>query len=126
MTRIERATKWVRGNRAQKVLAFFIFSRWLSYITDKPVPALPVTVLLTILIGAKIPWLIFSTSVKNLIVEDVPERHRYEDFKTLFGTDEVIHVVLKGNDDFTPTYFDREQELPYLCSLLYTKRPEKI
>ena len=90
---------------------FHFFSRWLSYIADKPIPALLVIVFLTILIGAKIPWLFFSTSVKNLIVDDVPERHQYEEFKTLFGTDEVIHVVLKGNDVFTPAYFDQLQHL---------------
>ena len=89
----------------------YIFSRWLPYIADKPIPTLLVIIFLTILIGAKIPWLIFSTSIQNLIVDDVPERHRYEEFKTLFGTDEVIHVVLKGNDVFTPAYFDQLQHL---------------
>ena len=90
---------------------FFFLSQWLSYIADKPVPALLIIILLTALIGAKIPRLIFSTSVQNLIVDDVPERHRYEEFKTLFGTDEIIIVVLKGNDVFTPAYFERLQHL---------------
>jgi predicted RND superfamily exporter protein/CRP-like cAMP-binding protein len=95
----------------ERVNRFFFFSRWLSYIADKPVFALLAILIFTILIGAKIPWLTFSTSMRNLIVDDVPERVRYEEFKALFGTDEIIHVVIKGDGVFSPPFFEQLQTL---------------
>jgi hypothetical protein len=89
----------------------FFFSRWLSYIADKPFITLLGILLFTVLVGAKIPWLTFSTSVRNLIVDDVPERLRYEEFKALFGTDEIIHVVMKGDDVFSSLFFSQIRNL---------------
>ena len=89
----------------------FFFSRWLSYIADKPFITLLSILLFTVLVGAKIPLLTFSTSVRNLIVDDIPERLRYEEFKGLFGSDEIIHVVIKGDDVFSPSFFSQIRNL---------------
>lgn len=87
------------------------FSRWLSYIADKPFIILLGILLFTVLVGAKIPWLTFSTSVRNLIVDEIPERLRYEEFKALFGSDEIIHVVIKGDDVFSSSFFSQIRNL---------------
>lgn len=88
-----------------------ILFHWLSYIAGKPTFVLISIVLLTVLIGARIPWLTFSTSVRSLVVDDVPERARYEEFKALFGSDEVIIVTVKGDDVFTSPFFKQLQTL---------------
>ena len=89
----------------------FFFSRWLSYIADKPFITLLGILIITALVGANIPWLTFSTSVRNLIVDDIPERLRYEEFKALFGSDEIIHVVIKGDDVFSSSFFSQIRNL---------------
>lgn len=86
-------------------------SRWLSCVANRPVSILILILTLTVLIGAKVPWLIFSASMRELIVDDVPERQCYDEFKALFGTDEIIQVVVKGEDIFSPPFFTQLRNL---------------
>jgi predicted RND superfamily exporter protein/GGDEF domain-containing protein len=89
----------------------FSLSRWLSYVAKNPVRVLLIILILTVPISAKIPMLNFSMSLHDLIVDDTPERLRYDNFKALFGTDEVIHVVVKGDDLFSPPFFAQLRNL---------------
>jgi diguanylate cyclase (GGDEF)-like protein len=55
--------------------------------------------------GWQLPNLSFKTSVYDLQIEDLPETARYNDFKKLFGSDEIIRVVVKCSNVFDPITF---------------------
>jgi predicted RND superfamily exporter protein len=56
--------------------------------------------LITALFAWRVPYLSFKTSVYDLIIEDLPETARYEAFKEIFGSDELIRVVVKADNLF--------------------------
>ena len=89
----------------RQIVKSFSLSHWLAYLAKNPGQVLFFILIVTVPISAKIPTLDFSMSVHDLIVDDTPERLRYDNFKALFGTDEVIHVVVKGDDLFSPPFF---------------------
>jgi len=90
----------------ERFIRSFSLHRWLNWIADRSGTVLILTLIFTGLMGARIPWLNFSVSVRDLIVDSLPERKQYDAFKTLFGSDEIIHVVVKGDDIFSPSFFD--------------------
>ena len=80
---------------------------WLTRIARHPVAVLMIILAVTALIVCNIPWLTFSATVRDLIVEDLPERHDYDDFKVLFGSDEIVQIVARSDNIFAPHSFDR-------------------
>jgi diguanylate cyclase (GGDEF)-like protein len=54
----------------------------------------------TLLFAAYLPRLVFSTSVHDLIIEDLPETRQYEHFKSLFGSEEIIRIVVTCDNVF--------------------------
>jgi len=93
--------------------------RFLKYLTFEYMPEYlekwPKTVILTILaltclFALQIPNLSFSTSVYDLVIEDLPETARYKAFKEVFGSDEIIRVVVRSENVFDPLVF-RQLEL---------------
>ncbi len=89
----------------------FSLQRWLTWVAMHPRSVLIGILILTALAGTGIPRLTFSHAANELMVDGLPERQRYEDFKALFGSDEIIRVVVKGGDMFTPEAFDRLRSL---------------
>ena len=69
--------------------------------------ALVVIAALTLLFAAFIPRLAFKTSIHDLIIEDLPENGQYESFKAVFGSEEIIRLVVKCNDIFYPLNFQK-------------------
>jgi predicted RND superfamily exporter protein len=69
--------------------------------------AMTVIVALTLLFAAFIPGLAFKTSIHDLIIEDLPENVQYESFKAVFGSEEIIRVVVKCNNVFEPLNFQK-------------------
>jgi hypothetical protein len=64
-----------------------------------------VIVLSTLLFAAFIPKLAFKTSIHDLIIEDLPENRQYQSFKSIFGSEEIIRIVIKcGNVFHGPTF----------------------
>ena len=59
----------------------------------------------------QIRHLSFKTSIYDLQIEDLPETIRYEDFKKLFGSDEIIRVVVKGGNVFDALTFRKIEQL---------------
>ncbi len=68
-------------------------------------------VALTLFFAAFIPQLSFKTSIHDLIIEDLPENVRYKAFKTVFGSEEIIRVVVKCNNVFDPLNFRKIAQL---------------
>ena len=67
-----------------------------AWIARQPVRVLILALVFTVMAGVKIRGLIFSTSVRSLIMENARERQRYDAFKALFGADATIPVVAAG------------------------------
>ena len=61
--------------------------------------------IVTVCLGYRLPDLSFRTSIYDMVIEDLPENGRYEEFKKTFGSDEIIQVVVKGRNFFDPTTF---------------------
>jgi predicted RND superfamily exporter protein len=57
----------------------------------------------TLWFAAHLPQLEFSTSVYDLIIEDLPENQKYEDFKSIFGSEAIIRIVVKSEDICDPS-----------------------
>ena len=66
---------------------------------------------ITVLLAAAVPRLSFKTSVYDLIIEDLPENVRYGEFKSVFGSDEIIRVVIKAENIFDPLTFKKIEQL---------------
>ena len=72
----------------------------LERILQRPVVVILAVLVVTALFAWRIPHLSFKTSVYDLIIEDLPETARYEAFKEMFGSDEIIRVVVKAENLF--------------------------
>ncbi len=72
---------------------------------------LAVIAALTLLFAAFIPRLAFKTSIHDLIIEDLPENVQYESFKAVFGSEEIIRVVVACKDVFDPLNFQKIAQL---------------
>ena len=66
---------------------------------------------LTLLFVTQVPRLQIKTSIYDLVIEDLPETARYSEFKKVFGSDEIIRVVVKAENVFDPTTFRKLEEL---------------
>jgi len=76
-----------------------------EWIVHRPLTVIFTTAAITGLFGWQLPNLSFKTSVYDLQIEDLPETARYNEFKTLFGSDEIIRVVIKSSNVFDPITF---------------------
>jgi len=72
-----------------------MFRRFFKYLTFENVPVylerwpktvILIVVALTALFALQIPNLSFSTSVYDLVIEDLPETERYKAFKKVYGS----------------------------------------
>ena len=77
----------------------------IEWILQRPLLVIIATAVITGLFGWQLPNLSFKTSVYDLQIEDLPETARYKDFKKLFGSDEIIRVVVKSSNIFDPITF---------------------
>ena len=76
-----------------------------DWMLRRPLIVIFTTVAITGIFGWQLPHLSFKTSVYDLQIEDLPETARYNDFKQLFGSDEIIRVVIKSSNVFDPITF---------------------
>lgn len=76
----------------------------------KPFVVIAIILAITLFFVWQIRNLSFKTSIYDLQIEDLPETTRYEDFKKLFGSDEIIRIVLKAENIFdSATYIKIEK-----------------
>ena len=76
-----------------------------EWILRRPLFVILTAAVITGFFGWQLPNLSFKTSVYDLQIEDLPETARYNDFKKLFGSDEIIRVVVKCGNVFDPITF---------------------
>ena len=66
---------------------------------------------ITLLFALQIPNLSFRTSIYDLLIESHPESIRYANIKEVFGSDEIIRVVVKADNIFDDATFLKLQIL---------------
>lgn len=72
---------------------------------SRPLTIVLVILAVTLFFALHIPQLSFRTSIYDLAIEDIPETSRYKAFKKIFGSDEIIQVVVKSKNVFDPSTF---------------------
>ena len=83
----------------------------LQWILRRPIVVILIITLITLFFTWQIPHLSFKTSIYDLQIENLPETTRYEDFKKLFGSDEIIRVVVKCENVFDSLTFRKIEQL---------------
>jgi predicted RND superfamily exporter protein/CRP-like cAMP-binding protein len=83
----------------------FLSIRMLKWIVRNPFLVITIIASITLFFAFHIPKLSFKTSIYDLVIENIPETTQYEKFKKLFGSDEIIRIVIKGGNVFDPANF---------------------
>ena len=89
----------------------FSFKEMLEWTLRKPLVVITIILAITFCFAWQIRHLSFKTSIYDLQIEDLPETVRYEDFKKLFGSDEIIRVVVKAENVFDSLTFQKIDQL---------------
>ena len=83
----------------------------LEWTIRRPLVVIAIVLAVTLFFAWQTRHLSFKTSIYDLQIEDLPETTRYEDFKELFGSDEIIRVVVKGENVFDALTFRKIEQL---------------
>ena len=89
----------------------FFSNEILRWILRRPIVVILIITLITLFFAWQIPHLSFKTSIYDLQIENLPETARYEDFKKLFGSDEIIRLVVKCENVFDSQTFSKIEQL---------------
>ena len=87
------------------------FDEMLKWNLRRPLAAILITALITLFFGWQIRNLSFKTSIYDLQIENLPETARYGDFRKLFGSDEIIRVVVHSENVFDRLTFSKIEQL---------------
>jgi hypothetical protein len=83
----------------------------LEWTLRKPLIVISIILAITLIFAWQIRHLSFKTSIYDLQIENLPETARYEEFKKLFGSDEIIRVVVKADNVFDELTFRKIEQL---------------
>jgi uncharacterized protein len=86
-------------------------SEFVETVLNHRIVVLSAIIVLTLLLGAFIPRLVFKTSIHDLIIADLPENAQYEAFQKIFGSEEIIRVVIKCENIYDPLTFQKIAQL---------------
>jgi len=89
----------------------FSFKEMLGWTLRRPLTVISIIVAITLFFAWQIRNLEFKTSIYDLQIENLPETARYEEFKKLFGSDEIIRVVVKCENVFDSLTFRKIEQL---------------
>ena len=89
----------------------FSFKEMLEWTLRKPLVVISIILAITLLFAWQIRHLSFKTSIYDLQIEDLPETTHYEEFKKLFGSDEIIRIVVKAENVFDSLTFRKIEQL---------------
>ncbi len=84
-----------------------LYQHGVESILYHPKATLLLVALATLFFAWQIPRLQIRTSIYDLVVENLPESQTYTAFRKLFGSDEIIRVVIKGKDILEPETFEK-------------------
>ena len=87
------------------------FRDMLGWILKRPLLVIFTVAAVTIFFAWQVPNLSFKTSIYDLQIEDLPETAQYNAFRKVFGSDEIIRVVIKSDQVFDPVTFRKIEQL---------------
>ena len=88
-----------------------VFREMFGWILSRPLIVIFIVAAITFFFAWRLPDLSFKTSIYDLQVEDLPETAQYSAFKEIFGSDEIIRVVIKCDNVFDPITFRKVEQL---------------
>ena len=89
----------------------FSFREMFVWILSRPLIVIFVIAAVTFFFAWQLPDLSFKTSIYDLQIEDLPETAQYNSFRKIFGSDEIIRVVIKCNNIFDSITFRKIEQL---------------
>ena len=87
------------------------FVETLEWMLRRPFLIIIAIAVVTSFFAYQLPNLSFKTSIYDLQIEDLPETSQYREFKKLFGSDEIIRVVIKTDNVFDAVAFRKIEQL---------------
>ncbi len=81
-----------------------------------PKAVLVLIALLTLILGWRLPGLSVRTSIYDLVIEDLPAAKEYREFQKVFGSDDIIRIVVKGRNVFSPEFFYQLEQVSGVVS----------
>ena len=76
-----------------------------------PAVVLAISAGITLLFAIHLPGLVIHSSIYDFVISDMPENIRYREFKSIFGSDEIIRIVMKNDDVLSPGSFAQIREI---------------
>ncbi|MEE8479634.1 MAG: hypothetical protein V3T59_00170, partial [Desulfobacterales bacterium] len=101
---------------AKLLLEYFSYKKAQDVILHRPVWVIIAIAVITLFFAWHIPRLSFKTSIYDLVIEDIPETTRYEDFKEVFGSEEIIRIVIKCKNIFDSVTFRKIEQLVHTAA----------
>ncbi|MEW5735515.1 MAG: MMPL family transporter [Thermodesulfobacteriota bacterium] len=95
----------------RRFLNAFDYSRWLAFAVRRPWTVILLVLLVTILLGVRLPRLAIHATSYEVAIKDIPSYKAYQSFLTEFGGGEYIQVIAKGKYVFDPRVFAKLGEL---------------
>ena len=83
------------------------FRSVLEWILSRPWISVVCFALISLFFAIQIPKLSFRTSIYDLLIENLTDSVRYQKAKKVFGSDEIIQVVVKADSIFDTTTFKK-------------------
>ena len=87
------------------------YTVFMGGVLKRPLLVVLIIMVITIVFGWRIPQISFRTSIYDMVVDSLPETARYHTFKEVFGSDELIRIVIKTDGIFIPRNFSVVEEM---------------
>jgi predicted RND superfamily exporter protein len=97
--------------RAYKDLDRSFLSVFMGTMLRRPMIVVLIFTAVTIVFGWRIPHISFRTSVYDMVIKSLPETSRYNTFKEVFGSDEIIRLVIRTAGIFTSQNFSLVEDM---------------
>jgi len=94
------------------------FREIMAWMLKRPWVVIAAAAAVTFFFAWQLPNLSFKTSIYDLQVEDLPETDQYNSFRKIFGSDEIIRVVIKCDHVFDPITFRKIAQLAETAAAL--------
>ena len=94
------------------------FREMMDWMLQRPLTIILATAGVTFFFAWQLPNLSFKTSIYDLQIEDLSETAQYNSFRKIFGSDEIIRVVIKCNNVFDPITFRKIEQLAETAATL--------
>lgn len=95
----------------KRLVGLFSYRVVLRSLLDRPAIVIIAATAVTLFFALQIPKLTISSSIHDFIIKDHPDTVRYREFRELFGSDEIIRIVVKSENVFDPETFQKIENL---------------